>query len=229
MKSAASQPENPTLFRDKNVFVQQLLPLSRARLVTISDKAPLHEAARLLCAGTDLVIVCGENGAMVGVITKTDVVARIGECQGAACTTAAALVMSTEVLQCAPGDLVHEVWAKMKSRNLKNIPIADADGQPVGVLNARDALGVLLQEVKIEESLLRDYVMGVDTTDRSDQRRILGIRSIKAAELMAVLVVDVRVMRMSMVDGGMPVQVRMRRIAIPGKGVRVLVVRIMHM
>ena len=46
---------------------------------------------------------------------------------------------------------------------------------------------------------------------------------------MAVLVVDVRVMRMSMVDGGMPVQVRMRRIAIPGKGVRVLVVRIMHM
>ena len=49
----------------------------------------------------------------------------------------------------------------MKSRNLKNIPIADADGQPVGVLNARDALGVLLQEVKIEESLLRDYVMGV--------------------------------------------------------------------
>ncbi|MBK6568885.1 MAG: CBS domain-containing protein [Burkholderiales bacterium] len=161
MASAASSPAKATSFRDQSVFVQQLLPLSRARLVTISDKAPLHEAARLLCAGIDLVIVCGESGAMVGVITKTDVVARIGECQGAACTTAAALVMSTEVLQCAPGDLVHEVWAKMKSRNLKNIPIADADGQPVGVLNARDALGVLLQEVKIEESLLRDYVMGV--------------------------------------------------------------------
>ena len=49
----------------------------------------------------------------------------------------------------------------MKSRNVKNVPVADADGCPLGVLNARDALGVLLQEVKGEESLLRDYVMGI--------------------------------------------------------------------
>jgi hypothetical protein len=31
----------------------------------------------------------------------------------------------------------------------------------VGVLNARDALQVLLKEVENEESLLRDYVMGI--------------------------------------------------------------------
>jgi hypothetical protein len=49
----------------------------------------------------------------------------------------------------------------MKARDLKNVPIAGADGRPIGVLNARDALGTLLREVKDEESLLRDYVMGV--------------------------------------------------------------------
>ena len=57
MASAASSPAKATSFRDQSVFVQQLLPAARTRLVTISDKAPLHEAARLLCAGTDLVIV----------------------------------------------------------------------------------------------------------------------------------------------------------------------------
>ncbi len=98
---------------------------------------------------------------MAGVITKTDVVGRISECGEGACTTAAALVMSSDVLLCAPRDLLHDVWSKMKARGLKNVPIAGADGRPVGVLNARDALGVLLQEVKDEESLLRDYVMGV--------------------------------------------------------------------
>lgn len=161
MASSAIQSEKSTHFRDESVFVEQLLAVARARLVTIADDAPLQAAARLLLAGTDLVVVCASNGAVVGVITKTDIVARIGGCQGAACTTAAALVMSADVLQCTPNDRVQEVWSKMRARDLKNVLIADAEGRPLGVLNARDALGVLLQEVKNEEALLRDYVMGV--------------------------------------------------------------------
>ena len=161
MASAASEPDKSTIFSSEGVFVEQLLPNARARLVMIAADAPLHEAARLLRAGTDLVVVCATGGAVAGVITKTDVVARIGECQRAACTLAAALVMSVDVLVCAPRDRVQDVWSKMQARNLKNVPIAGADGRPVGVLNARDALGVLLQDVKAEESLLRDYVMGV--------------------------------------------------------------------
>jgi len=129
--------------------------------VTIADDATLLEAARLLRAGIDLVVVCGQEGAVAGVITKTDVAGQISECGEGACTTAAALVMNSDVLLCAPRDLLQDVWSKMKARGLKNVPIAGADGRPVGVLNARDALGLLLQEVKDEESLLRDYVMGV--------------------------------------------------------------------
>lgn len=161
MASVSDKQGQPALFRDQNVFIEQVLPAARARLVTIANDAPLQDAARLLVAGTDLVVVCAANGIMVGVITKTDVVAQIGKCHGTACMTAAARVMTTEILQCLSSDLVHEVWKKMRALDLKNVPVVDAAGRPVGVLNARDALGILLQEVKNEESLLRDYVMGV--------------------------------------------------------------------
>ena len=162
MTATTRTPAEATIHGGESVFVEQVLVAARARLVTIADDAPLREAARLLHAGIDLVVVCGAGGAVVGVITKTDVVARIGQCQGAAaCAMAAALVMSTDVLQCTSRDLVRDVWSKMKARDMKNVPIADAEGRPIGVLNARDALGVLLQDVKYEESLLRDYVMGV--------------------------------------------------------------------
>ncbi len=161
MALTASEPSPSTLFRDQSVFVEQLLSVARARLVTIADDVPLHDAAQLLRAGTDIVVVCEANGAMVGVITKSDIVARIGGCQGSACTTLVEVAMSTEVLQCVSSDLVHDVWKRMRARDLKNIPITNADNRPVGVLNARDALGILLLEVKSEESLLRDYVMGV--------------------------------------------------------------------
>ena len=143
------------------MLVKNLLPAARERLVTIVDDAPLIQAAKLLRTGTDLVVVCGSAGLLVGVITKTDVVSQISHCQGASCITAASLVMTRDVVVCRPGDWLHEVWSRMKERGFKNVPITDRDSRPVGVLNARDALQVLLEEVENEETLLRDYVMGI--------------------------------------------------------------------
>jgi CBS domain-containing protein len=165
MDNAAAAPaitaEPSTIFGAESIDVEQVLNAARARLVTIASTAPLLEAARLLSVGTDLIVVCAVGGAILGVITKSDVIAQISVCQGAACGVSAISVMSAEVLQCAPGDRLHEVWSKMKARGLKNIPVVGADGRPIGVLNARDALDALLRGVKDEESLLRDYVMGV--------------------------------------------------------------------
>lgn len=143
------------------MLVERLMPAARSKLVTIADDAPLIEAARLLRAGTDLVVVCGSEGFLAGVITKTDVVDQISHCCGASCTTAASLVMSRDVVVCQPGDGLNEVWVKMKEMGLKNVPVTDRDCRPLGTLSARDALQLLLEEVENEESLLRDYVMCV--------------------------------------------------------------------
>ena len=143
------------------MLVENLLPVARKRLVIIADNAPLIEAAILLHAGTDIVVVCDSVGLLSGVITKTDIVRQISSCQGTACITAASFVMTRDVIVCGLDDLLQNVWSKMKKRGLKNIPIDDQDSRPVGVLNARDALQALLEEVENEESLLRDYVMGI--------------------------------------------------------------------
>lgn len=39
--------------------------------------------------------------------------------------------------------------------------VVDEDSRPMGVLHARDILQVLLEESEDEESMLRDYVMGI--------------------------------------------------------------------
>ena len=107
------------------MLVERLLTPARERLVTIADGAPMIEAAKLLRTGTDLVVVCGPAGLLAGVITKTDVVGQISHCQGASCTTAASLVMTRDVLLCRTGDRLRDVWARMKERSLKNIPVVD--------------------------------------------------------------------------------------------------------
>jgi signal-transduction protein with cAMP-binding, CBS, and nucleotidyltransferase domain len=143
------------------MFVEGLLPKARERLVTIANDVPLIEAAKLLQTGTDLVIVCDSAGLLAGVITKTDIVAQISQCQGASCIMATALVMTRDVVLCESKDLLRDVWTRIKERGLKNVPVVDQDSRPLGLLHARDILQVLLSESENEEAILRDYVMGV--------------------------------------------------------------------
>lgn len=143
------------------MLVDRVLPLASRRLDTVGHDAPLLEAARLLGGSSDLVVVCGPDGLLKGVITKTDIVRQIGQCQGSTCQIAVSSVMTQDVTICRQTDWLHDVWSIMKEQRLKNIPVTDAGSRPIGVLNARDALQALMQEVEQVETLLRDYVMGV--------------------------------------------------------------------
>jgi len=139
------------------MFVDKLLSAARATLVTIADDAPTLQAATLLQEGADLVMVCDSAGALVGVITRTDVVRQMSGCRGGACTTTASSVMTRDVVVCRPDELLHDVWLRMKERGLKSIPVATKDLRPQGVLSVRDVLKVLLAESENEEAMLRDY------------------------------------------------------------------------
>jgi CBS domain-containing protein len=144
------------------MFVERMLPTALKRLVTIGCDAPLLDAARLLGGvRTDLVVVCGSDKLLAGVITRLDVVRQISHCQGSSCAIAVSTVMTRAVILCHPSDRLHDIWTVMKERGLKNIPVVGHDSRPIGVLNARDMLEALLEEAEYEDQLLRDYVMCV--------------------------------------------------------------------
>lgn len=144
------------------MFVEHLLSSTKAHLVTIRHEAQLIDAARILSDGNiDLVVICDPDGAMVGVITKTDIVRRISHCNGNSCTTNVSQVMSRNVLFCHPGVLLAEAWSQMKQKGLKHMPVVDDGLRPLGVLQACHAVQALLTEVENEEDLLRDYVQGI--------------------------------------------------------------------
>jgi CBS domain-containing protein len=144
------------------MLVEAMVPRARQRLLVIADGAQLIEAARLLRErDADIVAVCESSGRLAGVITKTDIVRQISHCQGAGSTVAAAAVMTPNPVVCHPDEWLRDAWASMKECRLKNLPIMDRDSRPFGMLNARDALEGLVQDVENEKALLLDYVMRV--------------------------------------------------------------------
>lgn len=70
-------------------------------------------------------------------------------------------VMTREVVTCHPRDTLDGVWALMRDRALKDIPIIDDERYPLGVLSANDALQEILKEAEDEGTLLKDCVMGI--------------------------------------------------------------------
>jgi CBS domain-containing protein len=65
------------------ILVEKIVPVARERLVTVKENALLTEAARFLDGGhINLVVVCDKGGAMVGIVTRTDVVRQMSICQG---------------------------------------------------------------------------------------------------------------------------------------------------
>jgi CBS domain-containing protein len=142
--------------------VASILSVARERLVTIQVDALLTEAAQLLCGRhRALLVVCDSKGTMTGVITKTDIVRRVARCHGMLSDVRVADVMTTGVTYCKQGDSLHDVLALMHLRDFVHIPIIDEESRPCGVVNARDALQALLNEVEDEEALLRAYVAGI--------------------------------------------------------------------
>ena len=142
--------------------VHQMEAVSRSRLVIVTLQTPLLVAAQSLGkTQIGLVVVCDANGALAGVISKTDIVRQIGTCVGGACRTLAQELMTSAVVTCQPSDLLHTVLIQMQALGLVHMPVVDADQRPTGVVNARDALRALVADGEFEQSQLFDYVMGV--------------------------------------------------------------------
>lgn len=144
------------------IRIKELLPKVRDRLVMIGTDAPLTEAAELLFEPScRMVVVCDPAGIMRGVITRTDIIRQICHCQGCACATRCMMIMTTQVVSCRPDDRLDGIWAVIREKELHSVPVIDTERRPLGLLSARDALEALLASVQYEETLLRDYVMGV--------------------------------------------------------------------
>ena len=114
-------------------LVSSIDAVAHSRLVTISVDALLVDVAKLLSdTQVSLVVVCDSEGAMVGVITKTNIVQQIGRCGGNACTTAAADVMTRDVAYCRPTDCLPDVLSTMEKRGFVHVPVVDEEFQTVG-------------------------------------------------------------------------------------------------
>jgi CBS domain-containing protein len=140
--------------------IEALRAAAAARLAVVTADTLLRNAAAALSnPRIGLIVVCDENRRATGVVSKSDIVRHLTD---AGMTEApVANLMSRNVVSCRPEDDLYATWQRMGSQSLQNIPVLSADSVPIGVLDIRDALKILLEEEEYQERLLINYVAGV--------------------------------------------------------------------
>jgi CBS domain-containing protein len=142
------------------MFVKDLQHAAAMRLIVVSGSTPVRQAARAFSdRQVGLLVVCGEAGGAIGVVSKSDLIRHMasgGDGEGPV-----APVMSSPVVACAPADELYPTWQSMAARGLQNLPVLGGEGRPLGVLDIRDALGALLDAEQYQEQLLANYISGV--------------------------------------------------------------------
>jgi CBS domain-containing protein len=141
------------------VFVADLSPMTSPKLAAIAETASVRIAARALSQlDIGMLVVCNEGGPIAGIVSRSDLVRHLAS--GGTSDDNLGPVMTRNVITCSIHDELQMVCQKMVAQHLKNAPVLNDQARPVGVLDIRDALRVLLQAEQYEEQLLVNYVSG---------------------------------------------------------------------
>ena len=142
------------------MLVDHLAPATRRRYRTIDGRHSVQHAARAFAdPEIGLLVVCGGDGQLQGVVSKSDLVGHLA--RAGAASVAIERVMTRAVATIAGEADLAATWALMAARRLQNLPVLAADRRPVGTLDARDALQALLEAERQQEEQLVRYIDGV--------------------------------------------------------------------
>lgn len=109
-----------------------------ARVVVISSDTPLGEVAEVLrtnqISGAPVV---GPDGALLGLVSEYDLLAKSGK--------SAADVMSTSVISVSPDTPVADVRHMLVGRRIRRVPVV-AGGEVVGIVSRGDVIALMATE-----------------------------------------------------------------------------------
>lgn len=123
-----------------------------ANVTTATREMTLREVARLLREGDMGSVPVVEGGRLVGIVTDRDIVVRaIAEGKGP--ETPVAEAMTTEIFSVRPDDFAFEAVRLMGDRQVRRIPVVEADGSLAGIISMADIALEMEDEREIAETL----------------------------------------------------------------------------
>jgi CBS domain-containing protein len=102
------------------------------------------------------IVIVGDNGEVVGILSERDVIRRLAERGAAALNEPASQGMTSSVVSCQETSTIDELMELMTQGRFRHVPVIE-DGALVGIVSIGDIVKHHIAEVEMEVSAMRGY------------------------------------------------------------------------
>lgn len=125
---------------DLSLFLHPVRDFIARPLVAAGRRTPVQALARqMAAAGVGSVVIVGDDGAPIGIVTDRDLRTKVVAAARDPATTAAGDVMSAPLIAVEPGIYGFEALLEMTRRGIHHLVVTDA-GRAIGVVSSNDFL-----------------------------------------------------------------------------------------
>ncbi len=104
-------------------------------------------------------VVVGEQGAVIGIVSERDVVRRIAADGAAVLETPVEQIMTSDVVSCAGSDSVDQIAQTMTERRIRHMPVLDGDTL-IGIVSIGDVVSSRIRQLEHDRGQLEQYISG---------------------------------------------------------------------
>jgi CBS domain-containing protein len=143
---------------EEAMSVRDILAAKGSEVITIGPDSSLTDAARALAQHRiGAVVVLGDGGKTVGILSERDIVRLIGEQGLEALSLPVSDAMSTSVKVCSEDHTVNDVMGIMTRGRFRHLPV-ERDGKLIGIISIGDVVKQRIQDVEREADQIRNYI-----------------------------------------------------------------------
>jgi CBS domain-containing protein len=117
----------------------------------------LEIAQKLGAKKIGAIVVVGENGHVVGIISERDIIRAVSERGTSALSMMVAEVMTRNVVSCHEANELDELMELMTKGRFRHLPVIEDDAL-VGIISIGDVVKYHIAEVEMEVSAMRSYL-----------------------------------------------------------------------
>ncbi len=138
--------------------VQTILKSKGTDVITVSRDITVTEFSAFLCDNRiGAVVVCADDGGIVGIMSERDVVRGLFRRGAEVLELPVSELMTKDVHTCKPGDTVIDVMAIMTDRRIRHVPVVER-GKLKGIVSIGDLVKHRIQEAEQDAEAMRLYI-----------------------------------------------------------------------
>ena len=144
---------------ETSMNVAAILKLKGKGVFTASADTSLLEIAKLLEQhGIGCIVIEGDEGKVVGIVSERDLVRAIGQSGPKVLKDPVSDYMTKAVVTAREADTIDRLMSEMTTHRFRHMPVVD-QGQPVGMISIGDVVKHRLQAMERDSLAMRDYIV----------------------------------------------------------------------